>query len=377
MLRGIDADVTERTRRVLHVDMDAFYASVEQRDKPELRGRPVAVGGDGRRGVVAAASYEAREYGVHSAMPSARAKRLCPHLVFVKSDFSRYREVSQQVFGVFREVTDQVEGLSLDEAYLDVTHNQLGLELGRDVARYVRARIWEETQLTASAGVAPNKFLAKIASDINKPNGMYVIPPSRVDAFVAALKVEKINGVGPATAKRLHAMGIHVGADVRRAGEAALERALGKHGRWLYRLAHGQDDRPVVSHRVAKSRGAEMTFSQDVTDLAVLDDMVEAHADRIARSLQKAERRGRTITLKVRYDDFTTITRSKTLPSPTDDAGLIASTAQGLMRTGSEAGRRPVRLLGVSVSGLTGMGPEQLLLDLPPASVAARPTITP
>jgi DNA polymerase-4 len=344
--------------------MDAFFASVEQRDNPALRGKPVAVGGSGGRGVVAAASYEARRYGVTSAMPSSRAKRLCPHLIFVPSDFARYRAASRQVFEIFRSVTDMVEGLSVDEAYLDVTQNNLGLELGRDVARYIRARIWEETQLTASAGVAPNKFLAKIASDIRKPNGMYIIPPQRVDAFVAQLKVEKINGVGPSTAKRLHKLGARTCADIRRLGLARMENELGKHGRWLFRLAHGEDDRPVVSHRVAKSRGAESTFAHDVTDIAVLDGVILGHAERIGGSLKKADNRGRTITLKVRYEDFTTITRSKTLPHRTDDATIIGTIAKELMRANTQAGTRPVRLLGVSVSGLEDGGPEQLWLDL-------------
>ncbi len=233
------------------------------------------------------------------------------------------------------------------------------------MARWIKARIFEETQLTASAGVAPNKFLAKIASDMRKPDGLYIIPPARVDAFVAALKIEKISGVGPATAKRLHALGIRTGADLRRAGLPRLEATLGKHGRWLFDLAHGRDERPVVSHREPKSRGAEVTLPRDVTDLDVLDGLIDGHARRIAESLKKMQRPGRTVTLKVRYDDFTTITRARTLDATTDRATVIGATARALLRSSTEAGERPVRLIGVSVSGFATDGPEQLWLDLP------------
>ena len=348
--------------------MDAFYASVEQRDDPSLRGRPVVVGGDpASRGVVATCSYEARRYGIRSAIPSAQAYRLCPDAVFVRPRMSVYREVSRQIRAIFHEVTELVEPLSLDEAYLDVTQNHLNLEYARDVARYLKARIWEETQLTGSAGVAPNKLVAKVASDLRKPNGLVIVPPGRVQAFIDALEVEKIWGVGPATAKRLHGMGIKTGRDLRQWEPAALERAMGKHGRFLARLARGDDPRQVTPNRVAKSRGAEITLSNDVTDLAVLDGLIDDHAARVAASLTRMERPGRTVTLKVRYDDFSTITRSRTLSSATKDAEPIAQTAKELLRAATEAGRRPVRLIGVSVSGLAGPqeGPEQLWLDLP------------
>ncbi len=355
-------------RKIIHVDMDAFFASVEQRDNPELRGKPVAVGGNPNgRGVVAAASYEARKFGVHSAMPSARAKRACPNLIFVRHRFDVYKAVSQQIREIFRSVTPLVEPLSLDEAYLDVTENSLGMPYARDVAKWIKARITEETQLTASAGVAPNKFLAKVASDLRKPNGLVIIPPDRVEAFITPLKVEKIWGVGPATAKRLHALGIRTGGQLRTAEPAMLERALGKHGRFLHRLAQGDDTREVTPNRIAKSRGAEVTLSQDVTDLGAMDDLIDGHAERISASLQKAGYGGRTVTLKVRYDDFETITRARSLAQPTTSRTLIAATARELLRTKTDAGDRPVRLIGVSVSGFDNDhgGPEQLWLDLP------------
>ena len=346
--------------------MDAFYASVEQRDDPSLKGRPVVVGGtpDGR-GVVAAASYEARRFGIHSAMPAARALRLCPHAVFLRPDIQKYRAVSQQVFALYRSVTPLVEPLSLDEAYLDVTENSLGLEYARDVARWLKARVREDTQLTVSAGVAPNKFLAKVASDLDKPDGLVVIPPQRVEAFVTPLPVHKIWGVGPRTAERLKTLGIRTGGQLRDADPVTLERHLGKMGRFLHRLARGEDDRPVTPDRVAKSRGAECTLETDVTDLAVIGELIDGHAERVAASLVRMKRPGRTVTLKIRYKDFTTVTRSRSLPHPTDDADVIARTARELLHIATEAHVRPVRLVGVSVSGLGNDGPEQLWLDLP------------
>ena len=346
--------------------MDAFYASVEQRDNAELRGKPVVVGGTpAGRGVVAAVSYEARRFGIHSAMPAARALRLCPHAIFVRPDMARYREASRAIREIFGEVTELVEPLSLDEAYLDVTENKLGLEYARDVARWIKARIFEETRLTASAGVAPLKFLAKIASDLQKPNGLVIIPPERVDGFIESLPVQKIWGVGPATAERLYELGIRTGGQLRDADPARLQKRLGKAGRFLQRLARGDDPRPVSPHRVAKSRGAEITFSRDVSDVTVLRGLVDDQADRIATSLRGMGRGGRTVTLKIRYEDFTTITRSRTLPSYTREARLIAETATELMRTGTDAGVRPVRLIGVSVSQLESPeGPDQLWLDL-------------
>jgi DNA polymerase-4 len=307
------------TRRIIHVDMDAFYASVEQRDRPELRGRPVAVGGSPEsRGVVAAASYEARTFGVRSAIPMSRAIRLCPHLSIVRPDFAKYRAASQQVFAIFREVTPLVEGLSLDEAYLDVTENAWSEPLGMSVARRIKARIREVTGLSASAGVAPNKFLAKIASAWRKPDGLTVIAPERVESFLQKLEVDALWGVGPVTEKRLRERGIHKLTDVRTADPELLRSAVGSMADWLLKLAAGEDDRAVEPNRPAKSSSSECTYAQDLTDL-----------DRI------------------RYNDFTTITRSQSQPA-TDDADEIARCAVALLDK-TEVATRPVRLLGAGV----------------------------
>jgi len=347
--------------------MDAFYASVEQRDRPELRGQPVIVGGDpDGRGVVATCSYEARAFGVRSAIPCSMAKRLCPNAIFVRTNMSKYKAVSQQIRQVFHEVTDLVEPLSLDEAYLDVTTNKLGLDFGRDVAKYVKARIFESTRLTASAGVAPNKFVAKVASDLRKPDGLVIIPPDQVSDFIANLPVRKIWGVGPATAKRLELLGIRTGGDIRNFPRARLESHLGRSGRLLHRLAHGDDPRQVTPNRVAKSRGSETTLNHDVVELDALERIIHEQAVQVASALGKIQRPGKTVTLKLRYDNFETITRSKTLTAPTSSADVIAATAHVLLRTATDAGDRPVRLVGVSVSGLIGADdPEQLWLALP------------
>jgi DNA polymerase-4 len=338
--------------RILHVDMDAFYASVEQRDEPSLCGRPVAVGGDpSQRGVVAAASYEARKYGVRSAMPMSRAVRLCPTLIIVRPDFSKYRAVSNTVFEIFRAVTPLVEPLSLDEAYLDVTENAWGLPLGREVAARLKEEIRSATGLTASAGVAPNKFLAKIASAWKKPDGLTVIAPERVEGFLHKLPVDALWGVGPVTASRLRERGIERLIDVRQAADDLLREAVGSMADWLRDLAHGIDDRPVQPHRVTKSCGTENTFSKDLTDLKEIRGAIDEMAREDARWL---ERRGwycRTVTIKVRYSDFTTITRSDTKAPATRDADDIASRAVALLDKTS-AGQRPVRLLGVSVHNL-------------------------
>jgi len=340
-------------RRILHVDMDAFYASVEQRDRPELRGLPVAVGGPASsRGVVAAASYEARRFGVHSAMPMARAERLCPNLVIVKPDFRKYRQVSQQVFGIFRSVTPLVEPLSLDEAYLDVTDNAWNESLGMNVARRLKTLIRDETGLTASAGVAPNKFLAKIASAWRKPDGLTVIAPERVESFLQQLPVDALWGVGPVTAGRLRERGIDRLVDVRTADPAALRAAVGSMTDWLVRLAHGEDDRQVTPHRAAKSSSSERTYAEDLTDLDHIRDEIESMARSNAAWLVRKNIWARTVTIKVRYDDFTTITRSDTRPA-TQNADAIARRAIALLDK-TEAGTRPVRLLGAGVSNFLG-----------------------
>ena len=350
-------------RKIVHVDMDAFFAAVEQRDDPSLRGRPVVVGGPpNSRGVVATCSYEARRFGIHSAMPSSQAGRLCPHAVFIKPRIKHYVAVSRQIRAIFDETTDLVEPLSLDEAYLDVTDNHLGEPLAGKVAKHVKRRITQETGLTASAGVGPSKFVAKVASDLRKPDGLVIVPPDQVQDFIDVLPVERIWGVGPATAKRLHDLGLRTAKDVRLTEPGVLSEALGKHGRFLWTLASGQDSRRVSPWLEPKSRGAECTFSEDVLDLDRLGEVVEGHATRIGESLREDGYAGRTITLKLRYSDFTTITRSRSLPVRTDDPGRIAGVAVDLMLTSTAAGSRPVRLVGVSVSGFGGGVAEQLVL---------------
>jgi DNA polymerase IV len=313
-------------RRIIHVDMDAFYASVEQRDRPELKGRPVAVGGSPEsRGVVAAASYEAREFGVRSAMPMALAVRRCRDLVIVPPNFSKYRTVSQQVFGLFKSVTPLVEPLSLDEAYLDVTENAWDEPLGMNVARRIKALIRETTGLTASAGVAPNKFLAKIASAWRKPDGLTVIAPERVESFLQQLPVEALWGVGP---------------------------VVGGLADWLVRLASGDDDRPVEPNRPSKSSSSECTYARDLLDIDRIRDELSSMARDNAGWLQRRGILARTVTIKVRYDDFTTITRSDTR-APTNDPDDIARRAIELLAK-TDAGRRPIRLLGAGIHNLRG-----------------------
>ncbi len=351
---SVTADGVEgkRVRRILHVDMDAFYASVEQRDRPALRGRPVAVGGDAtRRGVVAAASYEARAFGVRSAMPMARAVRLCPGLAIVPPDFTRYRAVSQVVFGIFREVTALVEPLSLDEAFLDVTDNAWGEPLATTVARELKARIFATTGLTASAGVAPNKFLAKIASGWKKPDGLTVISPDRIEPFLQHLPVDALWGVGPVTARKLRARGISRLVDVRRADPQVLRHTVGSFSETLRRLADGVDERPVVADREVKSSGSENTYPEDLVDLPTIRAEVAGMAAHAVGWLSRKRLVARTVTLKVRYDDFTTITRSHTARPTRAADDLQARAVQLLERT--DAGRRPVRLLGVSVHNLS------------------------
>jgi DNA polymerase IV len=337
-------------RKIIHVDMDAFYASVEQRDNPSLRGKPVIVGGSpDDRGVVASASYEARKWGVRSAMSSRRAAGLCPSAVFVRPHMERYKEVSRSLRSLFHAVTDRVEPLSLDEAYLDVTENKLGEPSATNLAKLLRRQIQTDLELTASAGVGPNKFVAKVASDIKKPNGLTVIPPSRVREFISALPVERFWGVGPATATKLHAKGIKTGADLRRQSPATLYGWLGNFGLFLHDLSEGRDDRPVSADREAKSRGSETTFTRDILDVALLEKTIQELAEDVAQSLERLDRRGRSVVLKVKYADFSTITRTRTLETDSREAATIAQTATLLLRNATEAGHTPIRLLGVSV----------------------------
>lgn len=342
--------------------MDAFYSSVEERDRPELKGQPIVVGGspDGR-GVVAAASYAARAYGIRSAMPASKARRLCPSAIFLRPDFAKYQAESKRIRAIFEEVTDRIEPLSLDEAYLDVTENKWGEPKAGRIAARIKARIRETTGLTASAGVGPSKLVAKLASDHDKPDGLVIVPPERVDAFLLPMPIRRVWGVGPKTAERLKALGIETVADLRSQSVERLSEELGRYGEQLWELAHGRDDRPVVDHREPKSRGQEVTLERDELDLGALGSWIDRHARRIADDLRRRGLFGRTVTLKIRYATFRTVTRSRTLPEPTDDAARIAEVARGLLPA-TDAGRRPVRLIGVSVSHLEPGGPPQLPL---------------
>lgn len=335
--------------------MDAFYASVEQRDRPELRGAPVAVGGSPEsRGVVAAASYEARRHGIHSAMPMSQAIRRCPNLAIVPPDFTRYRSVSQEILAILRGVTPLVEPLSLDEAYLDVTQNAWNEPLGVDVAKRLKAVILETTGLTASAGVAPNKFLAKIASGWRKPDGLTVVAPERIESFLQQLPVDALWGVGPVTAKRLRARGIERLVDVRTADPELLRTAVGSMADWLQQLARGEDDRPVEPDRPSKSSSSECTYSEDLVEIERIRQEIAGMARDNALWLGRKGIAARTVTIKVRYDDFTTITRSHS-QAPTSDPDQIVQRAVALIEK-TEAGRRPVRLLGAGVYNLERPG---------------------
>ena len=344
--------MSDNLRRIIHLDMDAFYASVEQRDDPSLRGKPLAVGGSpDSRGVVAAASYEARSFGVRSAMPMARALRLCPELLVVRPDFTRYRAASQKVMAILRECTPLVEPLSLDEAYLDVTENLWGEPLASVIARKLKNRIYEETRLTASAGVAPNKFLAKIASGWQKPDGLTVIAPERVERFLQQLPVEALWGVGPVTAKKLRALGIQKVTDLRETDDLSLQQAVGSLAAWLKRLSWGDDPREVKPNRPWKSISAETTYAQDLADVREMRAELARLAARVASSLEKKNLLARTVTIKVRFGDFTTVTRSHTADRPSRDAEQFRERALALLER-TEAARRPVRLLGVGSHAL-------------------------
>jgi DNA polymerase-4 len=344
--------LADEPRRIIHIDMDAFYASVEQRDHPELRGKPLAVGGSPEsRGVVAAASYEARKYGVRSALPMARAVRLCPELEIVPPDFAKYRAASQKVMQILHSATPLVEPLSLDEAYLDVTENLWGEPLAMNVAQRIKQTIRSELELTASAGVAPNKFLAKIASGWQKPDGLTVIAPERVESFLQKLPVETLWGVGPVTAKKLRAIGIARLVDVRTADRGLLAQAVGSMTDWLVELSHGRDDRPVEPNRETKSVSCETTYAKDLTDLREINQQIQLLAEEVAGDLKRKGLRARTVTIKVRYHNFSTVTRSHTAEYFTDSRPDLVNRAQMLLER-TEAGARPVRLLGVGAHAL-------------------------
>ncbi len=336
-------------RKIIHVDMDAFYASVEQRDDQTLKGRPVAVGYPAKRGVVAAASYEARAYGVRSAMPSSTALRKCPQLVFVPPRFEVYRAVSRQIRTIFAEYTPLIEPLSLDEAYLDVTENLRGIPTASATAVEVRARIFAKTGLTASAGISYNKFLAKLASDYRKPNGQFVVTPNMGAAFVEALPVSKFHGVGPVTADKMNRLGIFTGADLKRQSLAFLTQHFGKSGPWYHAVARGEDDRPVVPDRPRKSSGSETTFSDDLTVPVDIEAAVLAQADEVWAWCEKAQAFGRTVTVKVKYANFEQATRSRTLHEFVASQEMLRSVSVDLVRTVLPV-PIGVRLLGVTVS---------------------------
>lgn len=337
----------EALRKIIHVDMDAFYASVEQRDNPALRGKPLAVGGSSRRGVVAAASYEARKYGVRSAMPSVSALRRCPDLIFVKPRFDVYRAVSRQIREIFARYTDVIEPLALDEAYLDVTQDKQGIGSAVKIARQIRAAIRDETGLTASAGVSYNKFIAKLASDQNKPDGLCIILPDEGAAFVATLPVRRFHGVGPRTAEKMERLGIRTGADLAAMSEERLARNFGSSATYLYKAARGIDDRPVNPSRVRKSVGGELTYAQDKRTNAELRAALDEIVEIVWRRIENGGVRGRGIVLKARYADFRTLTRSRTLPRAIADKAEFAALGHSLL-----APLLPVEM-GIRLLGLT------------------------
>ena len=356
------ADADRPIRKIIHVDMDAFYASVEQRDNPELRGRPVAVGG-GHRGVVAAASYEARKYGVRSAMPSVTAKRRCPELLFVKPRFDAYRDVSNQIRAIFADYTDLVEPLSLDEAYLDVTEDRLGLGSAKAIADDIRKRIREQTGLSASAGVSYCKFIAKLASDYRKPDGLTVIRPDQGADFVASLPVARFHGVGPVTARKMESLGICTGGDLRGWSLPELEARFGSSGRWYYRICRGIDDREVRPDRPYKSVSAERTFDQDLTAPERLSDELDRIAGYAWARIERAAVAGRTVTLKVKFADFATITRSRSFPAPVADSRAFAEAGQKLLSALIPA-PKGIRLLGLGLHNLADRFDEPKQLGL-------------
>ncbi len=345
------------TRKIIHVDMDAFYASVEQRDHPELKGKPIAVGGSSKRGVVAAASYEARKYGVRSAMPSVTASRLCPDLIFVKHRFEVYREVSHQIREIFHDYTDLVEPLSLDEAYLDVTQNNYDYPSATVIAYDIRRRIYEETGLTASAGISINKFIAKVASDYNKPNGQKTITPDEVNKFLKELEIRKFHGIGKVTAEKMYQLGIFKGNDLKQQSVEFLVKHFGKSGAHYYNIVRGIHNSPVKPNRTRKSLGAERTFSENISSELFMKERLEQIAEEIEKRLSKTEIAGKTVTLKIKYRDFKTQTRSKTLNEFIHKKKDILKIAVQLME--QERFRESVRLLGITLSNLNNEKTEE------------------
>jgi DNA polymerase IV len=361
-----EASAAARPRKIIHIDMDAFYASVEQRDNPELRGKPVAVGGARERGVVAAASYEARKFGVRSAMPSVTARRKCPELIFVKPRFDVYRQVSLQIRTIFAEYTPIIEPLALDEAYLDVSDNLKGIASATQIAEEIRAKIKAVTRLTASAGVSYNKFLAKIASDYRKPDGLFIITPKMGPAFVETLEVGRFHGVGPTTRERMNRLGIETGLDLKAQTLEFLQRHFGKAGVYYYWIARGVDERPVRANRIRKSIGAENTFAEDLFTYEAARAALTPIVEKVWRAIENGPVRGRTLTLKVKYSDFRQITRARTNAAPIASPGEFEELAASLLAPVFPT-EKGIRLLGVSLSSLSAQAlktDEQLKLEI-------------
>ncbi|WP_422723197.1 DNA polymerase IV [Erythrobacter alti] len=348
-----DDDSEHGLRKIIHVDMDAFFASVEQRDNPDLRGKPVAVGGSSGRGVVAAASYEARKFGVRSAMPSVTAKRKCPDLIFCKSRFDVYREVSEQIRAIFHHHTPHVEPLSLDEAFLDVTEDIHGIGSATAIAQVIRKQIREETQLTASAGVSYNKFLAKLASDQNKPDGLCVIRPGEGAAFVQSLPIRRFHGIGPKGAEKMAKLGIETGADLAAMDAAWLRANFGSFGEYLFRAARGIDLRPVRANRIRKSIGGERTFSEDISSGSMLRETLDNIVDIVWERIAAKDAKGRTVTLKVKFNDFQLMTRARSLDRAVTDKAEFSAIAHEIL-AGELPLAMPIRLMGLTLSNLEG-----------------------
>lgn len=360
--------MSEHYRKIIHVDMDAFYASVEQMDNPDLQGKPLAVGGSEIRGVVSAASYEARKFGVRSAISGIQAKKLCPDLIFVRPRFDRYKEISKKIRKIFHDYTDLVEPLSLDEAYLDVTENKKGNPSATLIAQEIRKRIFEEVGLTASAGISVNKFVAKIASDYNKPNGQKTVNPDEVEAFLEKLDIKKFYGVGKVTAEKMYQLGIFTGYDLKQKPLEYLEKHFGNSGFHYYQICRGIHNSAVKPNRKIKSVGAERTFGENLSSEIFMEERLQSIAKELEKRLQKSKISGKTITLKIKYSDFTLQTRSKTLPYFVNDKNIILDVAKDLLY--QERLRNSVRLLGISIHNLNNE--EKTKTDLPQKSVSVQ-----
>lgn len=360
--------MNEQYRKIIHVDMDAFYASVEQMDNPELKGKPLAVGGSEVRGVVSAASYEARKFGVRSAISGIQAKKLCPDLIFVRPRFDRYKEISKKIRKIFHDYTDLVEPLSLDEAYLDVTENKKGIPSATLIAQEIRKRIFEEVGLTASAGISVNKFVAKIASDYNKPNGQKTVNPDEVEPFLEKLDIKKFYGVGKVTAEKMYQLGIFTGYELKQKPLEYLEKHFGNSGFHYYQICRGIHNSAVKPNRKIKSVGAERTFEENLSSEIFMEERLQSIAKELEKRLQKSKISGKTITLKIKYSDFTLQTRSKTLPYFVGDKNIILDVAKDLLY--QERLRNSVRLLGISIHNLNNE--EKTKTNLPQKSVSVQ-----